>query len=258
MTTYPAATDATAATFEKFARTLLKALPRAEAAARTARERRDLVLRGIGAGRSMGRELGEGEVQMAAEVTEEAQKRAAQFDDVRARIECLAAGWNPFLPLGTVVRLARYPEHSPAGDIECLPKLGSVGVVAGPNFDSYHPLRVGFWSAFSTNHGAEWDPCDPELHPDSGEPFVYCMDADCLEILAPGRYLDGSPCEAVCFVATHHGADDPEEAVMVVEADGAHWHFTVGADKLNVHCMVDPRKAPEGLVELGRAAPLAP
>ncbi len=150
---------------------------------------------------------------------------AGQLAAARRRIESIdgllaRATEDPsslFLPVGAVVRM-RPPARPDTwdGGRDAPPVPGSLGVVVGPvGGISEWSLLVAF-TEYTDAYGTRWDR-------DAGTPRRLYLDADDLEVVSLGTFLDGTPCRAVEFVRTHARPEDDEAQAMVVESNGATW-----------------------------------
>jgi hypothetical protein len=129
-----------------------------------------------------------------------------------------------FLPVGSKVRVINLPAPAPeaiGGESMSFPEIGTEAVVIGPTADGDRSVRIAIaWEMKIIS-----DPTGIWI-PDGERPMIFRLDPENLEVLEPGRFLDGNPCEAIVFEPTHHHADDEEKLEMVVESRGIFWRFT--------------------------------
>lgn len=145
----------------------------------------------------------------------DAQARVASTEALIARAKEDPA--SLFLPVGALVRM-KVPSRPETwrGGREAPPRAGTPGVVVGPAFqDSEWSTKVAFLD-FEDDRGGRWSA-------DADNPRTFFLDADDVEVVAFGRFLDGEACRSVDFVQTHARPEDGDAKAMVVVANGIHW-----------------------------------
>lgn len=169
-------------------------------------------------GRHVPEDAGDGPREVVGRVADElaaARRRIESIDRLLGRASADPA--SLFLPVGAVVRMrppAR-PETWEEGR-DAPPVPGSVGVVVGPvGGNSEWSLMVAF-TEYTDAGGTRWDR-------DAENPRRLYLDADDLEVVSLGTFLDGTPCRAVEFVQTHARPEDEDAQAMVVESNGVTW-----------------------------------